>query len=62
MTLEYTGTNEYSSSSFRFVVKPFGNYLTNVIEPDSNLDWDSIEQVVRSERVMDRKLKMVCCS
>jgi hypothetical protein len=49
MALDYTRANDHPSFSFRFVVKPFGNYLTNIIEPDSNFDWDSIEQVVRRD-------------
>ncbi|KAI8335559.1 hypothetical protein BC941DRAFT_430640 [Chlamydoabsidia padenii] len=36
----------FVNANFRFVVKPFGNYLANIIEPDSSFDWDNIEQVL----------------
>ncbi|KAI8092779.1 uncharacterized protein BX664DRAFT_277284 [Halteromyces radiatus] len=36
----------FINANFRFVVKPSGNYLTNIIEPDSTFDWDNIEQVL----------------
>ncbi|KAG0164334.1 hypothetical protein DFQ30_010096 [Apophysomyces sp. BC1015] len=35
----------YVNANFRFLVNPRGDYMINLADPDSNFDWDNIEQV-----------------